>query len=94
MNRRANPPVLIDIIERFPTYALSYLFSGDSEGLEYNEAKAVDDIRARLNTTHEGVTYDQDAASIEFTNNPEFGLPCECLTVNVWGTPRNAVSNS
>tara|TARA_R100000951_G_C2617401_1_gene173271 strand:+ start:795 stop:1073 length:279 start_codon:yes stop_codon:yes gene_type:complete len=86
--------VLIDTIERFPTYALQCLFHGDCEGLEYNEAKAVADIQEKFNATHEGVTYDQDAAGIEFTNDPEFGLPCEAMPVNVWGRARDVVSNS
>ena len=49
------------------------------------------DLQEKFAETHEGVTFDQDAAGIEFTNQPEFGLPCECLPVNVWGTPRHAV---
>ena len=83
--------VLIGTIDRFPTYALQCLFYGECEGLEYNEAKAVADLQAKFAETHDGVTFDQDAAGIEFTNQPEFGLPCECLPVNVWGTPRHAV---
>ena len=94
MRKRATPITLIDTIERFPTYALQCLFYGDCEGLEYNEAKAVAELQERFDATHERVSYDQDAASIAFTNNPEFGLPCECLTVNVWGVPKNAIPNS
>lgn len=86
--------VLIDTIAHFPTYALQCLFYGDCDGLEYNESKAVLDIQEKFNETHECVTYDQDAAGIEFTNNPEFGLPCEAMPVNVWGRLRDAVPNS
>ena len=91
MNKKRVPTRLIGTIERFPTYALNCLMTGECEGLEYKEAKAVEDLRESFLKAHDFISYDQDAASIKFTNDPEFGLPCEAMVVNVWGRARDNV---
>jgi hypothetical protein len=91
--KKRKSAVLIDTIQNFPAYALHYLRSEDPGELEYNEAKAVDDIRAQFNATHERVSFDQEVSNKEFTNTPAFGLPCEAMPVNVWGVPRDVVLN-
>ena len=82
---------LIETIENFPVYALPYLTTGDDTGLEYSEAKAVDDLRERLEADCDSVTFDAAAPVGRWSQEPLFGLPCNVTEVYVWGVPRHAV---
>ena len=76
----------INTIE-LPTWAASYLVNGDSSGLEDNEIELVDTWADSLE--HNCLVFDfggsEEYAGSGFTHYPEFGLPCDCEEVKLYG---------
>tara|TARA_R110000803_G_scaffold124486_3_gene192239 strand:+ start:298 stop:573 length:276 start_codon:yes stop_codon:yes gene_type:complete len=84
--------VFIGTIEKFPLHALRCLLKDDMRGLDDEAQAAVADLKSQHRASHEGVRYEQIAADIAHTDTPEFGAPCEALSVDVWGRPIDVVS--
>ena len=76
----------IDTIN-LPTWAASYLVNGDSSGLTDEDIETVDSWESELE--YNCLTYDfRDHEEYEgsyFTQYPEFGLPCDCEKVRLYG---------
>lgn len=67
-----------------PTYALGYLLYGDSSGIDEENVKDID-LFIEGYAKHTSLTFDIKFEEVDFTHTPEFGLPCECMSCEVWG---------
>ena len=71
-----------------PTYALSYLVSGDDSGLELDDKRAIDawysqfEQEAQENQGHVIFSLDSDNEEY-FTWYPEFGKACVCESATI-----------
>lgn len=68
-----------------PTWSLSYLVNGDSEGLTGDEIKMIDSFMERNKVEIISPDFDEEGNMDEyFSNYPEFGLPatvCDCTII-------------
>ena len=76
--------ILIDTVQ-LPTWAMCYVYNGDSEGLSDVEISMVDRWLAGYESPVTVAAVDADPEP-SFTPYPEFGLACDCEDTNVWGT--------
>jgi hypothetical protein len=79
---------LINYIEdKFPTYALSYIISGDASGIDDDDIANCDEWYARLTESlkvshpdaHIEFLYDEQDKNGNFTPFPAFGLNCDTV---------------
>jgi hypothetical protein len=68
------------IVEKIPTWALSYLVNADPSGLEEEDIKLVDDW-CDMNNVQLVCPIDDVEGDMQpyFTSNPAFGLACDVI---------------
>jgi hypothetical protein len=76
-----------------PEWALPALINGDITGLSGTEEDQLDQFVMEFNE-FEGLIFDALESESFFSCCPEFGLACQCYTVDVWGHVKEGVINA
>ena len=71
---------------KLPTYALCYLVNGDSSGLEDDDIDAIDRWYNSYGKELQLEAVDKESEPY-FTHSPEFGLACDVVDYEIWGSP-------
>lgn len=74
----------IDTID-LPTHAASYLVNGDSSSLSDEDIEIIDDWTNDLDYNCLVFDFGKVAQDGYFSTRPEFGLPCDCEKVMLYG---------
>lgn len=73
--------------EKFPTWALCYLYNADATNLNDDEVEMVDNFMATMHelSNGRGVSYEvEDIDNPYFTTCPAFGLACDVVDLNIY----------
>ena len=70
-------------VDNFPSYALTYLIYGDSDGMEEED---ISNFNEWYNMLPNGIVYAEyiEGGDDGFCRHPAFGLACSTVTVNVF----------
>jgi len=75
---------LIDTVN-MPAYAIPYLMNSDSSGLSSAEIEEIECNITEFYEEYLPLSFKYGEAD-EFNINPAFGLPCETIKTEIWGT--------
>ena len=69
---------------KLPTWALCPLFNCDYSALESGDEKQIDGFDQDMRENFGAYIIDIVEEEADFEPFPEFGLACDCVTVNIW----------